>query len=239
MSYLLVIGGNSDIGFSTAKIFASKGYDIHLASQNMDQLNLKKKIIESSFGVHCQISIINVYSQDSIENFMNNITINPEIILISAGYMENPEILFDKIIKINYLNLVEILEKLIIKNSNEKNLSTIIGISSIAGERGKKANSIYSSAKAGFSVYLDGLRQRLYNENINVITIKPGYVETKMTKNLNLSQYLVSSPNLIGKIIFKAFKKNKDIVYAPFFWKILLIIYRNIPEFIFKLKLKK
>tara|TARA_B100000780_G_C21123117_1_gene455139 strand:+ start:1403 stop:2122 length:720 start_codon:yes stop_codon:yes gene_type:complete len=239
MSNLLVIGGNSDIGFSTAKIFASKGYNIHLASQNMDQLSSKKEIIENSFKVTCKISEINIHSTDSIENFLNDPSINPEIVLISAGYMESPEISFDKIVKINYLNLVEIIERLIIKNLNKRKLSTIIGISSIAGERGKKANSIYSSAKAGFSVYLDGLRQRLYNENINVITIKPGYVETKMTKNFNLPKYLVSSPDLIGKIIFKSFEKNKDIVYAPSFWKILLIIYKNIPEFIFKFKLKK
>ena len=72
-----------------------------------------------------------------------------------------------------------------------------------------------------------------------MITIKPGYVETKMTKNFNLPKYLVSSPDLKGKIIFKSFEKNKDIVYAPSFWKILLIIYKNIPEFIFKFKLKK
>jgi short-subunit dehydrogenase len=202
MSNLLVIGGNSDIGFSTAKIFASKGYNIHLASQNMDQLSSKKEIIENSFKVTCKISEINIHSTDSIENFLNDPSINPEIVLISAGYMESPEISFDKIVKINYLNLVEIIERLIIKNLNKRKLSTIIGISSIAGERGKKANSIYSSAKAGFSVYLDGLRQRLYNENINVITIKPGYVETKMTKNFNLPKYLVSSPDLIGKIIF-------------------------------------
>ena len=84
MSNLLVIGGNSDIGFSTAKIFASKGYNIHLASQNMDQLSSKKKIIESSFKVTCKISEINIYSTDSIENFLNNQSINPEIILIKV-----------------------------------------------------------------------------------------------------------------------------------------------------------
>ena len=239
MSYLLVIGGNSDIGFCTAKIFASKGFNIHLVSQNREQLILKKEIIENSFQVSCKISIINIYSMDSIEKFLNSDSINPKIILISAGYMENPETSFDKIIKINYLNLVEIIERLIVKNLDKKNLTTIIGISSIAGERGKKANSIYSSAKSGFTSYLDGLRQRLYSENINVITIKPGYVETKMTKNLNLPKLLVSSPDLIGRIIFKSFQKNKQIVYAPFFWKILIVIYKAIPEFIFKLRLKK
>ena len=239
MSYLLVIGGNSDIGFCTAKIFASKGFNIHLASQNMEQLCLKKEIIENSFKVTCKISTINIYSMDSIKKFINSHSNNPKIVLISAGYMENPETTYDKIIKINYLNLVEIIERLIVKDLDKKSLSTIIGISSIAGERGKKANSIYSSAKSGFSVYLDGLRQRLYNDNINVITIKPGYVKTKMTKKLDLPRFLVSSPDLIGRIIFKSFQKNKQIVYAPFFWKILLIIYKSIPEFIFKFRLKK
>lgn len=239
MPYLLVIGGNSDIGFSTAKIFASKGYNIHLASQNIEQLSLKKEIIEKNFNVTCKITALNVYSTNSIETFVNNNSTNPKVILVSAGYMENPEILFDKIIKVNYLNLVEIIEKLIIKNTDKQDLSTIIGISSVGGERGKKDNTIYCSAKSGFSTYLDGLRQRLYATNINVITIKPGYVETKMTKNLNLPKYLVSSSDLIGKIIFESFQKNKDIVYAPYFWKILLFIYRNIPEFIFRYKLKK
>jgi len=239
MSYLLVIGGNSDIGFSTAKIFASKGYNIHLASQDIEQLTLKKEIIEKSFNVICKISSLNLYSLDSINTFLNSESINPNIILVSAGYMENPETLFDKIIKINYLNLVEIIEKLIIKNLVKQRLSTIIGISSIAGERGKKDNSVYSSAKSGFSVYLDGLRQRLYIDRINVITIKPGYVKSKMTKNLNLPKYLVSTPDLIGEIIFKSFINNKNVVYAPYFWKIVLFIYKNIPEFIFRIKLKR
>ena len=239
MPWLLVIGGNSDIGFSTAKIFASNGYNVHLASRNIDQLNLNKVIIEKQFNVTCKISLLDLNYASSIEIFLKDNQINPKIILVSAGYMESPEILFDKIIKINYSNIVEIIEKLIIKSFDTKNLSTIIGISSIAGERGKKDNCIYSSAKAAFTSYLDGLRQRLYKKNINVLTIKPGYVETKMTKNLNLSKYLISSPDKIGKIIFESYKKNKNIVYAPYFWKIILFVYKNVPEFIFKIKITK
>ena len=239
MSWLLVIGGNSDIGFSTAKIFARYGYNVHLASRDIDQLNLKKTIIEKKFHVTCKISLLDLYDQKSIDEFLKNNQINPKIILVSAGYMENPETLFEKIIKINYSNLVEVIEKLIIKNLNTKDLSTIIGISSIAGERGKRDNCIYSSAKAAFTSYLDGLRQRLYKKNINVLTIKPGYVDTKMTKNLNLSNYLISSPDKIGKIIFESYQKKRNIVYAPYFWKIILFVYKRIPEFIFKLKLTK
>jgi|TARA_B100000767_G_scaffold274244_1_gene306640 short-subunit dehydrogenase len=239
MSWLLVIGGNSDIGFSTAKIFASYGYNVHLASRDMDQLNLKKKIIEKTFSVTCKISLLDLYDTESIEKFLKNNQINPKIILVAAGYMENPETFFKKIIKINYSNLLEIIEKLIVKDFHHKKLSTIIGISSIAGERGKKDNCIYSSAKAAFTLYLDGLRQRLYRKNINVLTIKPGYVDTKMVKNLNLPHYLISSPDKIGKIIFESYRKKRNIVYAPYFWKIILLVYKNIPEFVFKLKLTK
>ena len=239
MSWLLLIGGNSEIGFATAKIFASNGYNIHLASRNMEQLNLKKEIIKKSFNVECEVSNLDLFNLDSIKNFVNQNQINPKVIMIAAGFLENPEKSYEKIIKINYLNLIEIIENLILKNLDKNILSSIIGISSIAGEKGKKKNNIYSSSKAGFSNYLDGLRQRLYKENINVITIKPGYVRTKMIKSLNLPKALVSTPEKVGKIIFKSYKKKKAIVYAPYYWKLVMFIYKLVPELIFKYIEKK
>ena len=239
MSWLLLIGGNSEIGFATAKIFASNGYNIHLASRNMEQLNLKKETIKKSFNVECEVSNLDLFNLDSIKNFVNQNQINPKVIMIAAGFLENPEKSYEKIIKINYLNLIEIIENLILKNLDKNILSSIIGISSIAGEKGKKKNNIYSSSKAGFSNYLDGLRQRLYKENINVITIKPGYVRTKMIKSLNLPKALVSTPEKVGKIIFKSYKKKKAIVYAPYYWKLVMFIYKLVPELIFKYIEKK
>ena len=239
MSWLLLIGGNSEIGFATAKIFASNGYNIHLASRNMEQLNLKKETIKKSFNVECEVSNLDLFNLDSIKNFVNQNQINPKVIMIAAGFLENPEKSYEKIIKINYLNLIEIIENLILKNLDKNILSSIIGISSIAGEKGKKKNNIYSSSKAGFSNYLDGLRQRLYKENINVITIKPGYVRTKMIKSLNLPKALVSTPEKVGKIIFKSYKKKKAVVYAPYYWKLVMFIYKLVPELIFKYIEKK
>jgi decaprenylphospho-beta-D-erythro-pentofuranosid-2-ulose 2-reductase len=239
VSWLLLIGGNSEIGFATAKIFASNGYNIHLASRNMEQLNLKKETIKKSFNVECEVSNLDLFNLDSIKNFVNQNQINPKVIMIAAGFLENPEKSYEKIIKINYLNLIEIIENLILKNLDKNILSSIIGISSIAGEKGKKKNNIYSSSKAGFSNYLDGLRQRLYKENINVITIKPGYVRTKMIKSLNLPKALVSTPEKVGKIIFKSYKKKKAVVYAPYYWKLVMFIYKLVPELIFKYIEKK
>jgi len=239
MSWLLIIGGNSEIGFAAAKRFASNGFNIHLASRNMEQLHLKKEIVEKSFNVKCKVSNLDVYDLASIKNFVDQSEINPKIILVTAGFLENPEKSYEKIIKINYLNLIEIIESLILKSLNKDILSSIIGVSSIAGEIGKKKNNIYSSSKAGFSNYLEGLRQRLYQENINVITIKPGYVKTKMIKNLSLPKILVSTPEKIGEIIYNSYKEKKAIVYAPYYWKLIMFIYKLVPELFFKHILKK
>ena len=83
------------------------------------------------------------------------------------------------------------IEKSLIKYKTQKKLDTIIGISSVAGDRGKKKNCIYSSSKSAFSSYLDGLRQKLYSNGIHVITVKPGFVKTKMTENLKLPKILI------------------------------------------------
>lgn len=231
MKLIQIIGGNSDIAFATAKKFANEKYNIHLVSRNLDNLKLKKDIIEKKYQVDCMITELDIENDQNVNSFIKNNKHNAQVLLIAAGYLGDLETEYEKIININYVSLIKYIEKIL----HQKNLKTIIGISSISGDRGKKKNSIYSSSKAAFSNYLDGLRQRLYKEGRHVITIKPGYVDTKMIKNLELPSILVSKPELIAKIILKSFIKNRSIVYAPGYWKYLMAIYRLIPEIIFKL----
>ena len=127
------------------------------------------------------------------------------------------------------------IEKSLIKYKTQKKLDTIIGISSVAGDRGKKKNPVYSSSKSAFSSYLDGLRQRLYLDGIHVITIKPGFVKTKMTENLKLPKILISNVNHVGNKIFKAYKSKKNTLYVPRYWSIIMFIYKMIPETILKI----
>ena len=127
------------------------------------------------------------------------------------------------------------IEKSLIKYKSQKKLDTIIGISSVAGDRGKKKNCVYSSSKSAFSSYLDGLRQRLYATDIHVITVKPGWIKTKMTKNLNLPKFMTTNVDFVGKKIFKSFKAKKNTLYVPGYWSIIMFIYKMIPEKIFKI----
>jgi short-subunit dehydrogenase len=110
-------------------------------------------------------------------------------------------------------------------------------ISSVAGDRGRQSNYIYGSAKAGLSVYLDGLRNRLYSAGVAVVTIKPGFVDTPMTAHLKKG-FLFASPEKVARDILRAIEKRKCVVYTPWFWRWIMFVIKSIPETIFrKLKL--
>jgi len=235
MSSILVIGGNSDIGYATAKVFAQNKYNIHLVSRNISELEIKKKEIESLYKVDCKITSINILNEENVNNFFSENLESPEIILITVGFMEVDEKNYEKIASINYVSPMLFIEKSLTKYKTQKKLNTIIGISSVAGDRGKKKNSVYSSSKSAFSSYLDGLRQRLYLDGIRVMTVKPGFVKTKMTENLKLPKILISNVSHVGNKIFKAYKSKKNTLYVPRYWSIIMFIYKMIPETIFKI----
>ena len=110
----------------------------------------------------------------------------------------------------------------------------MVGISSVAGDRGKKTNLIYSSAKAAFTAYLAGIRIDLTSFNVHVMTVKPGYVDTKMIRHLNTSTFLTASPRSVAIGIYKAQKKKKNIIYIKRVWKYIMLIVKIIPEWKFK-----
>ena len=106
-------------------------------------------------------------------------------------------------------------------------------LSSVAGDRGRQSNYIYGASKAGLSAYLQGLRNRMYTLGVQVTTIKPGFMDTKMTFGLP-GLFLVASPEQAGRAIHQAIRKKKDVAYVPWFWRYIMLIIRHVPERIFK-----
>lgn len=115
----------------------------------------------------------------------------------------------------------------------QKGEGQIIGISSVAGDRGRKANFIYGSTKSALTTYLAGLRNYLFDYNVRVLTVKPGFVDTPMTDGMEKGALFVK-PEVIAEGIVKAVRSGKDQVYLPWFWKYIMLIIKYIPEFIFK-----
>lgn len=115
----------------------------------------------------------------------------------------------------------------------ERGMGTVVGVGSVAGDRGRLGNYVYGAAKAGFHTYLSGLRNRLTRAGGHVVTVKPGFVDTAMTWGLP-GMFLVATPEKVAADILKAVRRRRNVIYTPAFWALIMLIIRHIPEPIFK-----
>lgn len=110
---------------------------------------------------------------------------------------------------------------------------TIAVLSSVAGDRGRKSNYIYGSAKAGLNAFLDGVRNRVDRDGVQVLTIRPGFVATPMTAHLPQGP-LFASPDAVARDILRAIQSRRDVLYTPWFWRWIMALICMIPEWKFK-----
>lgn len=110
---------------------------------------------------------------------------------------------------------------------------TLAVISSVAGDRGRKSNYVYGASKGALNIFLEGLRNRIDRDGVQVLTIKPGFVATPMTAHISQNA-LFATPEQIGRGIIKSVDRGKDEVYLPWFWKVIMTLVRAVPGFVFK-----
>jgi short-subunit dehydrogenase len=111
---------------------------------------------------------------------------------------------------------------------------TIVGVSSVAGERGRASNYSYGSAKSGFTAFLSGLRNRLAATGVQIVTIKPGFVRTRMTNGMKLSPVLTAKPAEVAAAIYAADRRRRNVLYVRPIWRLIMAVVRAMPEFMFK-----
>jgi len=241
MPTVLILGASSDIGYAIAKKFASEKYDVQLAGRNPGQLEPFRSDIEVRYGVRCSLHAFDAVKIETHQSFFNSLSPMPDVTVYVAGYMnDNDKVIKDweevkRTIDTNYTGAVSILN-IVAAQYELKKSGTIIGISSVAGNRGRQSNYIYGSAKAGFTAYLSGLRNKLYHSQVHVLTVLPGFVNTKMTENLKLPGMLTAQPDEVGKSVYNAAKNKQNVVYVKWFWRWIMLIITSIPETIFKKK---
>ena len=106
---------------------------------------------------------------------------------------------------------------------------TLVGISSVAGDRGRKGNSAYMAAKAALSTYLESLRYRLAGTGVRVVTVKPGFVATPMTAGLKTPRLLTISAERAAERIASLCEGGKAVAYVPGYWSLIMYIIRSVP----------
>jgi decaprenylphospho-beta-D-erythro-pentofuranosid-2-ulose 2-reductase len=238
---ILILGATSLIAQETARNFAKDKSDFYLVSRSEEKLEEVKSdlLVKGAASVLIEsAALAEIEKHDTLFNNINSKFPGFDTVLLAYGSLsdqercQNDRTLALKELGINFTSAISLLT--LIANYFEKNgKGTIAVITSVAGDRGRKKNYIYGAAKAGLNVYLQGLRNRFGKTNIKVLTVKPGFVDTPMTKDFKKGP-LFAGADKVGQDIYQAIQKEKDSIYSPAFWGIIMLIIKSIPERFFK-----
>jgi short-subunit dehydrogenase len=239
MNYILVVGAKSDIAKEIAKVYAKNGYSLYLAGRDIGTLDGFATDIKIRNFVDVRLKEFDIVDFTSHKSFYDGLEDKPFGVIVVSGYMAEQieaQESWEKTLNtlnVNFVGAVSFLN--IVSNDMEiEKKGFIVGVSSVAGDRGRKSNYIYGSSKAGFTAYLSGLRNRLYSSGVDVLTVKAGFVYTKMTKNLKLPPKLTAEPKDVALDIYLSQQMGKDVLYTKSIWRYIMSIIKHIPESIFK-----
>lgn len=239
---VLILGATSDLAQALAVQCAQAGATVTLAARDRDRL----AILTADLTIRYQVPVYGCYFDAldfaSHQAFYDALPARPDVCICVFGVLgdqqqaEHDWAACATILHSNYTGAVSILN--IVANDFEaRQAGLIVGISSVAGDRGRQSNYLYGSAKAGFTAYLSGLRNRLYKSHVHVMTVKPGFMKTRMTEGMKTPAPLTAAPEQAAMRIIKAMGAQKNIYYVFPLWRWIMLIIVCIPEFIFK-KLK-
>jgi decaprenylphospho-beta-D-erythro-pentofuranosid-2-ulose 2-reductase len=236
---VLIIGGRSDIGLAIAHRFAAAGHPVQLAARNAADLTAEKADLEVRHGTPVTVHDLDILVPDSFAPFVDGLPVLPRIAVCVVGLLgDQPAAETDLAaaalaLRSNFEGPA-LLTGLLASRFEQRGGGTLVGISSVAGERGRASNYVYGSAKAGYTAFLSGLRNRLAKKRVHVVTVLPGFVATRMTEGMDLPARLTAKPEEVAEAIFKGVAAGKDVIYVKPVWRLIMAIIRAVPERIFK-----
>lgn len=241
MKNILIIGATSAIAEHCARLWAARGDALYLVARNQERLDVMQKDLTvrgAAKVATCTMDINDRHLQAKMLDDANKALSGLDTVLIAHGTLSDQKACEHDVemtiqeIHTNALSTITLLT-LIANHFEARKSGTIAVISSVAGDRGRASNYVYGSAKAMVTAFTSGLRQRLYKHNVAVVTIKPGFVDTPMTTNFKKGLLWVK-PEMVAKKIVTAIDQRSDVVYAPAFWRAIMLVIRVMPEIIFK-----
>ncbi len=239
-SPVLILGARSDIGRAIAHAYASKGCDVVLAARNSNALERDCADLAVRYLVKAEHVEFDVLAPTP-DAFFARLPVVARTVVMVVGLMGDHErsladdVEVVRVMESNYSGPARYL--LAAVRAMGQQGGAVVGVSSVAGDRGRGSNFIYGSAKAGFTAFLSGLRNRLAGQNIHVLTVKPGFVATRMTAELRLPPALTATPEAVAAAVVSAHEKGLDVIYVKPVWALIMLIIRAVPESVFK-KLK-
>lgn len=241
MQKVLIIGATSAIAEATARGFASRGDSLYLLARNGERLHS----LASDLRVHGAAVVHHaVFEANALDLHAQLLTQAIEAlggldaVLIAHGTLSDQHACEQSVeltlheLQTNALSVIALLTRLA-NYFETQGHGSIAVIGSVAGDRGRQSNYVYGTAKGALALFLQGLRNRLQKRGVQVLTIKPGFVDTPMTAAFPKGA-LWATPNQVAGDILKAIDKRQNTLYTPGFWSLIMLIIRSIPETIFK-----
>jgi short-subunit dehydrogenase len=245
---VIILGPTSGIGCAVAHEMAMHGKNLVLAGRDTDEIQAIAADLRIRHNVRVVVRRFDAMGFDGHASFIEHCwrdaasqgDPDPEGLILCYGDMtdqdeaENDFSLARRVIDVNYTSCVSVLNRAAMR-MKQAGQGYLCVVSSVAGDRGRQSNYTYGSSKAALSVYLQGLRNRLFSNGVHVVTVKPGFVDTGMTWGLlKPGSPLVAGPAKVARDIRRAIERRRNVVYTPWFWFGIMMIIRSIPEPIFK-----
>ncbi|HEY56992.1 MAG TPA: SDR family NAD(P)-dependent oxidoreductase [Anaerolineae bacterium] len=239
----VIVGASSGIGAALARQLADEGYRVALVARNEAALN---EVAQAIRDLHSE-EAARVYPHDvtdyaAVPEMFRRILAEMEridAVIYTAGVLHpvaEDEYDFTKdrpMLEVNLLGAVAWLGQAAAYFQTQGQ-GHIVGLSSVAGDRGRVKNPTYQASKAGLTNYLESLRNRLSRHGVHVLTVKPGFVDTPMLQQAGGAAFWVISPEKAAADITKALRKKKQVIYTPARWRWLMLVIQHIPSFIFR-----
>ena len=235
-----MLGGTSDIGRAIAGEYAAKGWNIILTARDTDAGERNAADLRVRHNANVRVVKFDLFRSEDHDALLRSLETAPDTVVSALGTLGDQtraesdlaharEVLFAN------FGGPALLLGLFANQMAKRGTGTIVGISSVAGDRGRATNYVYGSAKAGFTAFLSGLRNRLAMKGVHVLTVKPGFVRTKMTEGMKLPPALTAEPQEVARRIYRAAEvKKTDLIYVRPVWRLVMTIIRAIPESRFK-----
>jgi decaprenylphospho-beta-D-erythro-pentofuranosid-2-ulose 2-reductase len=236
---VLILGARSDIARACARRFAKEGHALQLAARDAASLEAEATDLRLRGAAQVSLHEFDVLETESFPAFLDSLPDLPRVAICAVGMMgdqmesqRNPAAAA-AVMRSNFEGPAAILG-LLAERMDESGRGVIVGISSVAGERGRASNYVYGAAKAGFTAWLSGLRNRLAKGPVHVVTVLPGFVATRMTEGMELNERLLAAPEEVAEAIFQAVARRRDVIYVRRIWWLIMAIIRALPERVFK-----
>lgn len=236
---VLILGAASDIGIALAHEYAKAGHSLVLAARNIARFDTDAEDFRIRYGVSVSTVEWDVLSPNGGAADLSAMPNLPDTVICVVGLLgeqaasERDAPTAERVMRTNYVGPALVLGELA-NRLEERGSGCIIGISSVAGDRGRASNYTYGAAKAGFTAFLSGLRNRLTGKGVHVLTVKPGFVNTRMTAGMPLPKPLTAQPDEVARAVMAAVTRRRNVIYVRPIWRLIMGVICAIPERVFK-----